>query len=268
MNVREAMIAALRRDPDILPKVAAALRSRKEESDGPSAVVRAAEALEPIIADAVRKNPSKLNRFGLKSATLLASLAAEDRQSNSRLAKIARGSTVGIVFVDVAGFAGFTERNGDEAAKALIARVNEIVERRVADSNGECVKHLGDGFLLAFPSASQAVRGALAIRDAVDRKRRSDASFDAHLRTAVHAGEPLIEHDDLLGHDVNITARLLDHSEPAEIVISDAARDLAGRRLRRVSFSNRRSVKIRGLTTKIAISSVDRNGEGRRPDAA
>jgi hypothetical protein len=65
MKVREAMIAALRRDPDLLPKVAAALRGRKEESDGPSAVVRAAEALEPIIADAVRKNPSKLNRLGL-----------------------------------------------------------------------------------------------------------------------------------------------------------------------------------------------------------
>jgi class 3 adenylate cyclase len=267
MNVREAMIAALRRDPDLLPKVAAALRSRKEESDGPSPVVRAAEALEPIIADAVRKNPSKLNRLGLKSATLLASLAAEDRKSNSRLAKIARGSTVGIVFVDVAGFAGFTERNGDEAANGLIGRVSEIVDRKVAASNGECVKHLGDGFLLAFPSASQAVRGALDIRDAVDRKRRSDPTFDARLRTAVHAGEPLIEHDDLLGHDVNITARLLDHSRPGEIVISEAARELAGRRLRRVSFSGKRRVKIRGLTTKVAIYSVDRNGGGPGPAA-
>jgi hypothetical protein len=151
MNVREAMIAALRRDPDLLSKVAAALRGRKEESDGPSAVVRAAEALEPIIADAVRKNPSKLNRLGLKSATILASLAAEDRKSNSRLGKIARGSTVGIIFVDVAGFAGFTERNGDEEANALIGRVSEIVDSKVAASNGECVKHLGDGFLLVCP---------------------------------------------------------------------------------------------------------------------
>jgi class 3 adenylate cyclase len=265
MNVREAMIAALRRDPDLLPKVAAALRGRKEESDGPSAVVRAAEALEPIIADAVRKNPSKLNRLGLKSATVLASLAAEDRKSNSRLAKIARGSTVGIVFVDVAGFAGFTERNGDEAANVLIGRVSEIVERKVAPSKGECVKHLGDGFLLAFPSASQAVRGALDIRDAVGRTRGSDPSFDARLRIAVHAGEPLIEQDDLLGHDVNITARLLDHSEPGEIVISEAVRELAGRRLRKVSFSGKRWVKIRGLTTKVAIYSVERNGGGPGP---
>jgi class 3 adenylate cyclase len=104
------------------------------------------------------------------------------------------------------------------------------------------------------------VRGALDIRDAVGRKRRSDPSFDARLRTAIHAGEPLIEHDDLLGHDVNITARLLDHCEPGEIVISEAARQLAGRRLRKVSFSDKRWVKIRGLTTKVAILSVDRNG--------
>jgi class 3 adenylate cyclase len=260
MNVRETMIAALRRDPDLIPKVAAALRGRKDESEGPSAVVRAAEALEPIIADVVRKNPSKLNRFGLKSATLLASLAADDRQSNSRLARIARGSTVGIVFVDVAGFAAFTEKNGDAAANALIRRVTEIVDRGVATSKGECVKHLGDGFLLAFPSASQAVRGALAIRDTVVGQRRSDPALDAHLRIAVHAGEPLIEHDDLLGHDVNVTARLLDHCAPDEIVISYAARELAGRRLKRVSFSDERWVKIRGLTTKVAVFSVEPDG--------
>ena len=258
MNMRESMIAALRRDPDLIPKVASVLRARKEGSDGPSAVVRAAEALEPIIADAVRKNPSKLNRLGLKSATLLASLAAEDRHSNSRLSKIARGSTVGIVFVDVAGFAAFTEQNGDNAANELIGRVNEIVERRAGAYKGECVKRLGDGFLLAFPSASQAVRGAVAIRDAVDAQRRSDPSFDARLRIAVHAGEPLIEHDDLLGHDVNVTARLLDHCEPGEVVISDAARELADKRLRTFSFSKKRWAKIRGLTTKVAILTVDR----------
>jgi class 3 adenylate cyclase len=265
MNVREMMIAALRRDPDLLPKVAVALRGRKDESDGPSAVVRAAEALEPIIADVVRKNPSKLNRLGLRSTTLLASLAADDRQSNSRLARIARGSTVGIVFVDVAGFAAFTERNGDAAANALIGRVQQIVDRGVTTSKGECVKHLGDGFLLAFPSASQAVRGAVAIRDAVGRQRESDSSLDAHLRVAVHAGEPLIENDDLLGHDVNVTARLLDHCGPDEIVISYAARELAERRLKRLSFSNKRWVKIRGLTTKVAIFSVDRDGGDPRP---
>jgi hypothetical protein len=35
MNVRETMIAALRRDSDLIPKVAAALRGRKDESDVP-----------------------------------------------------------------------------------------------------------------------------------------------------------------------------------------------------------------------------------------
>jgi class 3 adenylate cyclase len=70
----------------------------------------------------------------------------------------------------------------------------------------------------------------------------------------------LIEHDDLLGHDVNVTARLLDHCEPDEIVISYPARELAERRLKRVSFSDERWVKIRGLTTKVAIFSVEPDG--------
>jgi hypothetical protein len=43
-------------------------------------------------------------------------------------------------------------------------------------------------------------------------------------------------------------------------VISYAARELAGRRLKRVSFSDERWVKIRGLTTKIAVFSVEPDG--------
>ena len=66
------------------------------------------------------------------------------------------------------------------------------------------MKPLGDGFLLAFPSASQAIRGALAVKTAVDRK--AEGEFELRVRIAVHAGEPAVEQDDLLGHDVNLTA--------------------------------------------------------------
>ena len=48
----------------------------------------------------------------------------------------------------------------------------------------------GDGFLLAFPSASQAIRGAPAVKTAVDRK--AEGGFELQVRIAVHAGEPLV----------------------------------------------------------------------------
>lgn len=254
MNMRKAIIAALRKDPDLVPKVRESLRERIDQKDGPMAtVVESAAALEPIIAAALRKRPSKLGQFGWKSAHLLASLAMEDVRSNRRLARIAEKGTVGIVFVDVAGFTTLTAERGDSHAVKLLTRLSQLIGSSIRSSKGEVVKHLGDGFLLAFPSASQAVRGAIVIRRAIDRERKKDDDFDLVLRIAVHAGEPLVDQGDLLGHDVNLTARLLDHCEPGEVIVSEAAKDLSERRLRKVAFDGSRKVKIRGLSSKVLV---------------
>ncbi len=257
MNVRETIVAALRGDPELKPRLTQALRARIDTSDGRiSTVVQAAEALTPIIEDAVKKRPSRLGVLGLKSAHLLANLAAEDESSNKKLAKIAQGSTVGIVFVDVAGFTRFTAKQGDGAAIELLTRIEEVVEKKTRSCGGEVVKGLGDGFLLAFPSASQAVRGAVALRGATLRLEPV-RGFRPRLRIAVHAGEPLVEGDDLLGHDVNVTARLLDHCKPDEVIVSRPAKELAERRLKKISFGRERRVKIRGLAGRKTIYSAD-----------
>lgn len=261
MNMRQAIVAALRRDPDLVPKMTDSLREKIDEEQGPmSTVVQAAGALEPILRDAVRKRPSKLGKIGLKSAHMLANLAMEDASSNSRLAKLADGSTVGIVFVDIAGFLTYTAAHGDDAAREVLARLDRVVETAIRPVKGETVKTLGDGYLLAFPSASQAVRGAVRLNDNVT-KMYNRGEFPICVRVAVHAGEPLVEEDDLLGHDVNLTARLLDHCAPGEVVVSEAAQELAARRLKKIAFGNERDVKVRGLATRVKVFSVN-------PDAA
>jgi class 3 adenylate cyclase len=221
-----------------------------------STVVQSAAALEPIIAAALRKRPSKLGQFGWKSAHMLAGLAVEDARSNRRLARIAEKGTVGIVFVDVADFTALTAERGDDYAVKMLARLTELIVTSIRSAKGEMVKSLGDGFLLAFPSASQAVRGAAAIRRAMDRQRARNDDFDLSLRIAVHAGEPLVEQGDLLGHDVNLTARLLDHCRPGEVIVSEAAKELSEKRLKKVAFDGSRTVKIRGLSSKVSVYSV------------
>jgi class 3 adenylate cyclase len=253
MNMRETLLAALRRDPDLLPKVAHKLRGKIDEEKGPmSTVVQAAEALEPILEEAARKRPSRLSKLGFKSAHVLASLAVEDKKSNDRLAAIADGATVGILFVDIADFMKYTADHGDEAASKLISELDALINKAIKPVKGECVKNLGDGFLLAFPSASQAVRGAVQMREAIAKKH-----LPVKVRMAVHAGEPLVEHGDLLGLDVNLTARLLDFCEPGEIVVSEAARDLAGKRLRKISFGDPRDEHVKGLVGKVKLFSVN-----------
>jgi adenylate cyclase len=258
VKMREAIAAALRRDPDLFPKLTDSWRGKIEEEDGKMAtVVQAAEALEPILAEAVGKRPSRLGKLGLKSATLLANLAEEDETSNSRLASLADGSQVGIVFVDVSKFTEYTANEGDDAARELLNRLDDFVLKSVKPVRGEVVKKLGDGYLVAFPTGSQAIRGAVSLRERVRRSRGSQKEFPLRLRIAVHVGEPLVEQDDLLGHDVNITARLLDCAEPDEIVATEAAKEAAEKRLKKASFGNERSAKIRGLAGKVRIYSVN-----------
>jgi len=258
MNLRETLIAALRRDPDLFEKMTGSLRSRIDQDDTKiGTVLQVAGALEPILAETVAKNPSRIARLGFSTAHLLAGIAVEDEGSNERLAELARGSTVGIVFVDIAGFMSFTARRGDEVAAELLRQYNDMIERAIIPSKGECVKSLGDGFLLAFPSASQGVRGAVALQTAIERF--NDGRPEPVLvRITVHAGEPLIEGDDLLGHDVNLTARLLDHCSPGDIIVSEAAGDLAAKRLRKISFTKPKRIKIKGLTSRVTVMSVVR----------
>lgn len=251
MKIKHALLAALRSDADLWDSLKDSLRGRIGEEEGRMAtVVQAAGALEPILAEAVSRRPSRIGALGLKSAALLAELATEDQTSSSRLAAISRSGTVGIVFADVAGFTEFTSRHGDAAAIDLLAHLDVAVRKAVDVGRGELVKRFGDGYLLAFPSASQAVRGALDLAERVAGRR---APPKAAMRVAVHAGEPLVEAGDLLGHDVNLAARLLDVCDPGEVVVSDASRELAARRLRSIEFDRRREVKLRGLALKVVV---------------
>ena len=208
------------------------------------------------MAQAVDKRPSQLRKLGLKSAQLIAGLAADDGRTNERLAKLARDATVGIVFVDVADFMAITARKGDEAATELLVVLEDVIEGKIRPMKGECVKRLGDWFLLAFPSASQAVRGAVAVQEGIGQQRVSDSKFDLRARISVHAGEPLINQADLVGFDVNLAARLLEHCRPDDVVVSGSARELAERRLRRITFNDERLVKIKGLSSRVPIHSI------------
>jgi adenylate cyclase len=97
----------------------------------------------------------------------------------------------------------------------------------------------------------------VSLQEAVRKARLADRSFDVRLRVAVHAGEPLIDQDDLLGHDVNLTARLLDSCKPGRVLISEAAKEMAEKRLRKIAFGKPRRIKIRGLAGKVTVYEID-----------
>ncbi|MEX2554646.1 MAG: adenylate/guanylate cyclase domain-containing protein [Actinomycetota bacterium] len=248
--IREAIKTALGQDTELAEEMEDAQR-RAGGKRSAAAWLHAADALEPVLADAVERRPSFLGRLAYGTAQLVTALATDDEASSGRFAEIAGGDHVGIVFIDVVGFTAYTAKNGDDAAVSLVKRLETMVGSICNLHEGEVVKHLGDGFLLAFATAADAAQAALALRDSARKKRAADPSFQ-QVRIAVHAGRPSVVRDDLIGHDVNLTARLLEHCEPGDVLVTADAKLLAEKDLDSLRFVDAGSVQPRGLSEPVA----------------
>jgi adenylate cyclase len=120
-----------------------------------------------------------------------------------------------LAFTDLVGFTDFTALNGDEAAYELLERQRRAVDGCLPE-DARMVKHLGDGLLLWFSSVADALTTCLA----------SDGwARPLGVRAGLHWGAPLVWEDDLVGHDVNLTARIVTVAAPGEVLVSEAARD-------------------------------------------
>lgn len=82
---------------------------------------------------------------------------------------------------------------------------------------------MGDGLLVEFPSPVHAVQACLRIQSAMV-EHEADQPEDSRIRfrVGINLGDGVVEGDDILGHGVNIAARLETLCEPGGIVISNA----------------------------------------------
>lgn len=123
-----------------------------------------------------------------------------------------------ILAADIVGYSRMM--SDDEAATlAVLRRLHEdLVEPVVANHSGLIFKRLGDGWLVRFASALDAVRCAIAIQDALADQP------SARMRIGVHVGDVTHLDGDYYGDGVNVASRLEGLAVPGGIAISDAVR--------------------------------------------
>ena len=125
-----------------------------------------------------------------------------------------------ILFVDIAGF---TDRANRDERAALSAKdaVEKQIKAAAAIHHGRVVKMLGDGGMLEFASAVEAVSCALAIQDAMeDVNRTLGLDEPVQLRIGVHTGDVVEEGEDIFGNAVNIASRVQALATPGRICIT------------------------------------------------
>jgi adenylate cyclase len=125
-----------------------------------------------------------------------------------------------ILAADVVGYSRMVAADEAGALSSLRAVRSEILGPAFDSHGGRIVKTTGDGVLVEFPSAVDALRCAMTIQTGMAAREG-----DLKLRIGVNVGDVVIEGDDILGDGVNIAARLEGVAEPGGVAISGAVRE-------------------------------------------
>ncbi len=140
-------------------------------------------------------------------------------------------SLAAIVFTDVVSFSARMQTD-EEATLRLLRRDFAEMKEVCTQHHGSVLKSTGDGLLLYFSSAVQAVACALAMQRAFAglAKNRPAPESLTH-RVGIHLGDVFVNEQDVMGDGVNIAARLQAEAEPGGICISQTVYDVVRNKL-------------------------------------
>jgi len=140
-----------------------------------------------------------------------------------------RTGTVTLLFTDQVGSTETLQRLGDEEGERLRRAHFGLLREAAAMHGGEEVKNLGDGLMVAFVSAMDALACAITMQQAVHRAA-AGGELALAVRIGLNVGEPIRDEGDYFGTPVVIAKRLCDAGAPGQILASELVRALIGTR--------------------------------------
>jgi class 3 adenylate cyclase/TolB-like protein/Tfp pilus assembly protein PilF len=133
---------------------------------------------------------------------------------------------IAVLFADVVGYSKLMSVDEAGTHRVVVDRVKSVIEPKVTENNGRLIRTIGDGFLIGFDSAIDAVSCALDIQQEFSKHNIGKARNQGiQLRIGINTGDVIIDDRDVYGHNVNIAARLEGIAEPGEIYVTSGVRD-------------------------------------------
>jgi len=131
-----------------------------------------------------------------------------------------------VLFVDVVDSVRLIQQDQESTIQRWRAFIAAVTHEELPARKGRIVKLQGDGMLLEFESAIEAVECALAMQSRIERSEANvESDRRIRLRMGAHLADVIADDLDLYGSGVNLAARLRDLGGAQEIVVSSAVRD-------------------------------------------
>jgi class 3 adenylate cyclase len=163
--------------------------------------------------------------FGAVVRSSIEDLADWAEVERPDLARVTPDGRVVILFSDIEESTALNERIGDRAWVKLIGAHDKLVQRLVHRHGGHVVKSQGDGFMIAFSRAEEAVRCAIDLQYALSKDAKRARHNELRVRIGIHMGRSVRRGDDLFGRNVAMAARVAAQATGGQILVSEPVRD-------------------------------------------
>lgn len=169
---------------------------------------------------------------------------------------VVRRRLAAILVADIAGYSRLMGQDEAGTLATLKGHLRELIEPRVRRHDGRIVKTAGDGLLVEFASAVEAMACAVGIQ--TEMARRNAGTPEDHrleYRIGVHLGEVIFDDGDVFGDGVNVAARLEALACPNGIYLSaDVYRQVRGKL--DAAFEDLGEQKIKNLPEPVRVYRV------------
>ncbi|MEM7445659.1 MAG: adenylate/guanylate cyclase domain-containing protein [Pseudomonadota bacterium] len=155
-----------------------------------------------------------------------------------------------ILAADVVGYSRLVGQDEIGTLAAVKALQEDFIEPLIESHRGRIFSVMGDGFLVEFGSAIDAVKAALAWQQGL--AERADDGNRLTFRIGVNLGDLVAEEDEIRGHGINVAVRLESIAEPGSICIADTVRQaIAGQITAR--FSDLGDQQLKNIAKPIRV---------------
>src|SRR5271155_3083433 len=129
-----------------------------------------------------------------------------------------------VLAADVAGYSRLMGRDEETTLANLKSVRKTLFDPAIASHRGRIVKTTGDGMLVEFASAVDAVRGAVEAQRAMAEQNASlPGDQRIEFRIGIHVGDIIFDENDIFGDGVNVAARVENECQPGGVYLSDDA---------------------------------------------